>query len=325
MGETWQDMSVLVAGCGSIGKRHARVLSGLGVTDIRVCDPVEAQRAGLQQETPDVRVFADYAEALADGPDAVFICTPPSQHVPMSVQAIEAGCHVFTEKPLSHDTDGVDGLARIIGTSGRTFMVGLCFRYHEGLLRAKRALGAGRIGRLISIRALMGEHLPEVRPDYRNLFVLKSMGALDLMHDIDLALWFADQPVADVKCVAGAFSDLGFEAPDVVELALAFEDRCVASVHLDFFQRPRRRQLELIGTEGCLIVEFASWDRCMVSTYEASKGAWEIETLSTDRDDMFRAEDTEFLVAAANGDAVTCPLSEGLKSVEVVEAARRNS
>jgi len=48
MEETWQDMSVLVAGCGSIGKRHVRVLAGLGVTDIRVCDPVEAQREGLR-------------------------------------------------------------------------------------------------------------------------------------------------------------------------------------------------------------------------------------------------------------------------------------
>ena len=41
-----------------------------------------------------------------------------------------------------------------------------------------------------------------------------------------------------------------------------FEDRCVASVHLDFFQRPRRRQMELIGTEGVVTVEFARWDRC---------------------------------------------------------------
>ena len=46
-----------------------------------------------------------------------------------------------------------------------------------------------------AVRALMGEHLPDVRPDYRALFSAQKTGAFDLMHDIDLAIWFANQPV----------------------------------------------------------------------------------------------------------------------------------
>ena len=83
-------------------------------------------------------------------------------------------------------------------------MVALCFRYHEGLARAKQHLDSGRIGRLVSIRALMGEHLPDVRPDYRNIFLANHNGAFDLMHDIDLALWYAGQPVRKVHCVSGS-------------------------------------------------------------------------------------------------------------------------
>jgi predicted dehydrogenase len=322
LAKSWTDLSVLIAGCGSIGKRHARVLTALGVRDIRACDPAEPQRQAMLRQTPQVRVSTDYEAALAETPDAVFLCTPPQMHVPMGVEAVRSGRHVFCEKPIADTTRGVGDLARLVEKKGVVFAVGLCFRYHDGLVRARRALDAGLIGRLISIRALMGEHLPEVRPDYRTLFMLKSGGALDLMHDIDLALWYAAQPVRTVRCVCGAYSDIGFEAPDTVELLIGFQDRCVASVHLDFFQRPRRRQMELIGSEGCIVVEFARWDQCTLSIYQASEGRWRHETFATDRDDMFRAEDREFLEAAAGNGVTSCPISEALKSLEVVEAAQ---
>lgn len=318
----WRELSVLIAGCGSIGKRHARVLRSLGVADLRACDPVADQRAQLAAETPDVRLYPRYEAALADGPDTVFICTPPEMHVPMAAEAIAAGGHVFTEKPLSDSLSGVDELAAQAAAAGRKVMVGLCFRYHAGLLRAKRLLDEGRIGRLVSIRALMGEHLPEVRPDYRTLFTAQHGGALDLMHEIDLALWFAGQGVRQVKALSGTFSDIGIEAPDVAEILIEFEDRLLASIHLDFFQLPRRRQFELIGTQGTILVEFAKWDECTLSVYGAASHAWAHDTFTTDRDDMFRDEDREFLIAVAEDAPIACDIDEGRRSVEVVLAAQ---
>jgi predicted dehydrogenase len=315
----WREVSVLIAGCGSIGRRHARVLAGLGVADLRACDPLPAPRAALLAETPSVRLYESYEAGLADRPEAVFICTPTREHVPMAMTALRAGCHVLCEKPLSDTTQGLDELAALARETGRQVMVALCFRYHDGLLRAKRYLEAGRIGRLVSLRALMGEHLPEVRPDYRSLFSARYSGVFDLIHEIDLAIWYAGQPVRAVHCLSGTYSDIGIEAPDLAEILIGFEDRRLASIHLDFFQRPRRRQTELIGTEGVILIEFAPWDRCTVSTYEAGQGRWEQEELITDRDDMFRAEDREFLRCVAEGRPVPCDIAEGRKSVEVVE------
>lgn len=315
----WRELSVLIAGCGSIGRRHARVLNGLGVTDLRACDPVPAQRATLRAEIPSIRLYDSYEDGLADRPEAVFICAPTREHVPMAMAALRAGCHVFCEKPLSDTTDGLDELAALSRATGRQVMVGLCFRYHEGLRKAKEYLEAGRIGRLVSVRALMGEHLPEVRPDYRTLFSAKYSGAFDLIHEIDLAIWYANRSVREVLCLSGTYSDIGIEAPDLAEILIGFEDRCLASIHLDFFQRPRRRQTELIGTEGVIIIEFARWDRCTVSVYEAGQGRWEQEEMVTERDDMFRAEDREFLQCVAAGWPVPCDIAEGRKSVEVVE------
>lgn len=142
------------------------------------------------------------------------------------------------------------------------------------------------------------------------------------MHDIDLALWFAGQPVRAVRALSGTYSDIGIRAPDVVEILMDFEDRCLASVHLDFFQRPRRRQIELIGTTGVIIVEFARWDRCVVSTFQAAHGAWQSEELATERDDMFIAEDREFLQSVVEGKPIACTIAEARKSLEVVVAAQ---
>ena len=322
MVKAWQEQSVLIAGCGSIGRRHARVLYGLGVSDLRACDPDPAQRAALLAETPIAKMYDSFEAGLAGSPATALICTPPQLHIPMAMQALRAGCHVLCEKPLSDTPDGIDELETLAADTNQKVMVALCFRYHEGLIQAKRYLDEGRIGRLVSVRALIGEHLPEVRPDYHTLFTAKYLGAFDLMHEIDLAIWYAGRPIREVLAVSGRYSDIGIDAPDLAEILIDFDERCLAGIHLDFFQRPRRRQIELLGVNGVILVEFARWDRCTVSVYEAAKGAWDYEELVTDRDDMFRAEDREFLEAVAEDKAITCTIAEARKSVEVVAAAR---
>lgn len=316
------DLSVLIVGCGSIGKRHARVLNEIGVRDLRACDPAADQREALRAQVSNVKLYDSLEAGLRDKPTCVFICTPPWLHVPQAIQAIRAGTHVFSEKPLSDSLDGVEELETLAAREKKMVMVGLCFRFHEGLVKAKRLVDEGRIGRVVSIRALMGEHLPDVRPDYRTLFSAQKTGAFDLMHDIDLTIWLANQAVKQVHSVFGTFSDIGIAAPDLVELLIEFENRCVATVHLDFFQRPRRRQIEIIGTRGVVIVEFAHWERCTVSLFEA--GSWTHEELATDRDDMFRAEDREFLRAIIEDQPILCTIGEARKSLEVVLAAQKS-
>lgn len=318
----WKDLRTLVVGCGSIGKRHARVLRQIGVKTLYACDPVPGQVEAAARDARFDKVADSFEAGVALAPDVVFLCTPPALHVAQATQAITAGCHVFSEKPLSADLRGVDELADLVARAGRKFMVGLCFRYHRGLLKAREVQEAGRIGRIVSIRALMGEHLPDIRPDYRSLYLAKYNGAFELMHDIDLAIWYAGQDVRAVQGIYGGFSDIGIEAPDLVELLLEFPDRCVASVHLDFFQLPRRRQIELMGTRGTITVEFASWDECTISVYDAESRAWAVERLATDRDDMFRDEDREFLQAVASDRPVVCTLAEGRKSLRAVLQAQ---
>jgi predicted dehydrogenase len=274
----------------------------------------------LIKELPNMRLVSTFETGLKEA-DAAFILTPTKLHIPMAIQAVKAGCHVFIEKPLSVNMDGVIELEKLADEMGKKIMVGLCFRYHEGIKKAKQMLDMGRIGRLVSIRALMGEHFPEIHPEYKSLSSAKYFGAFELMHDLDLAIWFAGQPVKNVFSVFGSYSDIGIEAPDLVEFLLGFEDRCTATVHLDFFQSPRRRNMELIGTKSVITIEFASWDEYTLSVYNAEKKIWESENNKSARDDMFRVEDREFLESAAQDKPIICNLQEGCKSLRVIEAA----
>ncbi|WP_319560125.1 Gfo/Idh/MocA family oxidoreductase [Marispirochaeta sp.] len=316
----YQNIKILLIGCGSIGKRHIRVLLELGVTQIAACDPSSKQREEAQMIFSQIRLYEDYKQALLEwNPHAVFILTPTAMHVEMALVALYHNCHVFIEKPLSNTSQGVNKLRSMAEEKGLTVMVGFCFRYHEALVQAKKMVTDDNIGRLVNIRALMGEHFPTVQPNYLSMYYARYSGAFELIHDLDLAIWFAAQKVEEVYSVYGSYSDIGISAPDSIELLLKFKDRLAASVHLDFYQIPRRRQLELIGTNGVITVEFADWDNATLSYFTQENNRWEIQKFSTQRNDMFRDEDAEFLDAIQNRDEVSCTVEEAMKSLHVVE------
>ena len=322
MKKKWQDLSVLIVGCGSIGIRHIEVLYSLEVKNISIFDNDNEKINILLKKFPKLKAYKSFEEGLIEKPDTVFILTPTKMHIAMIIKALKAGCHVFTEKPLSDSMDRSDELLRVMDQTRKKVMVGHCFRYHKGLLKVKKLIGAEHIGRLVSIRALMGEHLPLIRPDYKNMYLAKYSGAFELMHDIDLAIWYADKPIKKVKALYGTYSDIGVTSPDTVEILIDFENKCMANIHLDFFQIPRRRHIELMGTNGVIIVEFGSWDEYTVSVYRKEIGKWEITKGVTKRNDMFMDEDKEFLVAVAEDKPMLCDVPEALKVVQVIESSK---
>ena len=322
--DRYAGIRVLLAGYGSIGKRHADVLEKLGVTQMACSDPSEVSRAQFRERFPEAPVYADFAEALSQyRPDAVFLMTPTKLHIPMAMEAVEAGCHVFIEKPLSYTSEGALELEKLAAEKGRKVMVGFCFRYHDALLAAKKRIEAGEIGRVISIRALMGEPFYQIHPEYMQMYYSKYSGAFDLIHDVDLAIWFAGQDFVRVEGVYGSYSEMGMQSPDTVEMLIEFEDRLVANVHLDFFQSPRRRTIDIIGWDGVVQVEFASWDHATLRVWTKKTGQWEEIPFETRRNDMFEAEDGEFLDCVLSGASVGLDIREVLKSVKAVEAIYR--
>ena len=106
----WVGYRVLIVGCGSIGRRHARNLKSLGVQQLGLCDTNAEALKECRQEVIG-ETFGDYEEALQRfEPEIVLICTPPVYHVDEALAALRANAHVFIEKPLSHESSGIQAL-----------------------------------------------------------------------------------------------------------------------------------------------------------------------------------------------------------------------
>lgn len=320
----YSSIKALVVGFGSIGKRHVDILMKMGVKAIACSDTSEVCRRQFAEVLPSAPLYSNYDEALDDfKPNAVFIFTPTKLHIPMARKAIEHNAHVFIEKPLCYSTDGAVELDALAKRMNRKVMVGFCFRYHDALLKAKRMLNEGVIGRLVSIRSLMGEPFYTIHPEYMDMYYSKYSGTFELVHDIDLAIWFAGQEIKQVKGIYGSFSEMGMDSPDTVEMLIEFEDKCVANVHLDFFQTPRRRTIDLIGWDGVIQIDFASWDEAQINFYNKVNKEWRTIAFKTQRNDMFIAEDSEFLDCIIEDKSVSIGIMEGLKASAAIEAIYR--
>jgi len=327
--ETDFNARILVVGCGSIGRRHARVLQEIGVSNLAVCDPAQGPRQAIQHDLSIKEGYADLEEALQHGFEAVFICSPPAFHVPQARLAIEAGCDVFMEKPLSDQMEGVNELIALADKKERLLMVGLCMRYHQGLLRVKQLVDEGAIGRLVSVRAMVGVYLPNLRPgvDYRQVYIAQPGGGvtLDYLHEIDFVQWIVNAPVGQVFAFTDQLSEVEMQADDTAEILLKFNNNVLASIHLDVFQRAKRRQSEFMGTTGTIIIDLADWRECTIQIYRADRGQWETETVPMERDDLFLAEDRAFLRCVATRENPPLDGRIGQTSLRIALAAIASS
>ena len=313
-----KDHKVLIAGCGSIGKRHAECLYDIGIEKFVFYDPDPERSKGLADIYGGNSV-STYEEGLTSGVDCVYILSPTHLHVSQAKTAMKHGMHVFIEKPLSNSLDEVDELEKIAKEKGLFAEVGFCFRFHDGIRELKRRLDNGMIGKIVSVRAMMGEHFPDVRPDYLSTYYVKYSGAFELVHDLDLAIFLTNEAPIEYQGFYGSYSELGFDSPDTVEILVKFPD-CIANVHLDFFQSPRTRTMTVLGTQGQMILTFSTWDEYELKTFTRSSGRWEIISNKTKRNDMFRAESLNFFGAIEGIDVNICPISEAKKSLTVCKA-----
>lgn len=317
-----KDFKILLVGCGSIGKRHAECLRDIGIEKFIFFD-TEYERAEALAKTYGGAAVTSYEEGLATDANCVYILSPTKLHVEQAKAALEAGKHVFLEKPLSDSLVGIDELETLAAEKKLVVEVGFCFRFHDGIQELKRQIQNGKIGKIVSIRAMMGEHFPDMRPDYLSTYYVKYSGAFELVHDLDLAIYLAGEDVVDCNGFFGSYSNLGFESPDTVEMILRFKN-CLANVHLDFFQSPRTRTMTILGTQGKMVLDFSAWDKYTLRIFTRENGKWENFSYLTSRNDMFRAESLNFIGTIEGSEENLCPISEAKKSLAVVEMINSN-
>lgn len=320
-------MKFLIAGFGSIGRRHLRNLRALGEQDILLYRTHHStlpddEIAGLVVET-------DLRAALAHRPDAVIVSNPTALHLDVAIPAAEAGCAILLEKPISHNMHGVEAFQSAVQRGGARVLVGFQLRFHPTLRRAADLLAEGAIGRPLAARAHWGEYLPNWHPweDYRQGYAARpELGGgviLTLCHPFDYLRMLLGE-VGSLWAFTAARGGLDLPVEDTAEIGLQFVDGAVGSVHLDYLQQPPTHTLEIIGTGGTL-----RWDSASgaLSVYQAGATGWQVENPPDgfDRNWLFMDEMRNFLAVVKGEEQPACTLQDGIRALEICLLARQSA
>lgn len=316
---------IVVAGIGSIGRRHLHNLQALGCHDVVLYRTgrstlADADLQSLPTETSLEAVFAHQ-------PDAVVVANPTALHLPVALAAAQANCHLFLEKPVSHSLDGLDQLqaeARHLQV-----LVGFQFRFHPGLEAVRQLLQDGAIGRVICAQVHWGEYLPGWHPweDYRQGYSARSdLGGgvlLTLCHPFDYLRWLLGE-VQTVSATVGQLSQLDLDVEDVADVTLQFESGAIATVHLDYVQRPPNHGLQIIGQAGTI-----RWNNAdgAVQCYRAEADAWTTIPAAAEfeRNTLFMDEMRHFLDCIAGSCPPRVTLQDGVQALAIALAAKQSA
>ena len=315
---------IAVLGCGSIGRRHARNLQAAGYQDLLLFDPSAAARTQALLEAGGIEA-GSLEELWELAPDIAFVTAPSADHVRLATACVEHGCHLFIEKPLSHDLEGVDELRLNAESRGLITMVGCNMRFHPGPEGVKRLLDAGTIGRVLAARIHTGSYLPRWRPwqDHRTSYsasVAAGGAILDCIHEIDLALWYLG-PAKVVAALRLPGDSIEVETEALAEILLAHQSGAISSVHLNFLQRDYRRSCQIIGTEGTIAWDFSA-QRIDVFGTEGVLDVSHSQPEGWEMNDMYVDELEHFMECVAYRRPTINPIGGGVAALEIAVAAR---
>ncbi len=318
--------SALVAGAGSIGRRHLGNLKNLGLARVAACDP-HPERLEYVASEFQTECFPALEEGLEKfRPDVVLVCTPPVYHVTQALQALRAGAHVFVEKPLSDRLDGVEELREESARRGAVVQVGYNLRFHPPLQKLKELVDEAVVGKILWAQVEAGSYLPDWRPwqDYRKSYTARrELGGgilLDGSHEIDYVTWLFGAP-QEVACMAGHVSQLDVNVEDCATILLRFPDGTRADVHVDFIQRSYSRNCTLVGPEGKVHWDFAS------NAVQIVRADGQAETVKFDCEvnAMYVAELGHFLECVENGTQPRFGLKDAILTLRIALAARASA
>lgn len=316
-------MKTLIAGFGSIGRRHFRNLYALGERDFIF---LRSKRSTLpDDEIAEYPVETDIQSALAHKPNAVVVSNPTSMHLDVAIPAAKAGCDLFLEKPISHSMDRIDELREAVKRGRGQVLVGFQFRYHPQLLQIAELLANQAIGRPVSVRVHWGEYLPGWHPweDYRQGFSARAdLGGgviLTLTHPLDYLRWlFGD--VSALWAFSAQVDELEIDVEAVAEIGLRYTGGVLGSVHLDYIQVPSTNSMEIVGTQGTI-----RWDYIngKLDVYRASVDHWEsfLTPDEFERNKLFIDQMKHFVALTRGEEEARCTLEDGVWAQELANAA----
>jgi predicted dehydrogenase len=245
-----EKVSIAVVGAGYWGPNIIRNLIECPDADMRiVCDRQQGQLDKITSRYPFLEATTDLDEVLADPTiDAIAIATPVSTHSPIATAALNAGKHVFVEKPLAGSADDAIALLELAEANDLILMPGHTFLYSPSVNSVRDMIQNGDLGEVYFIstsRVNLGLHQPDVSV------------AWDLApHDFSiLRYWLEDTPIF---ASAMSRSCIMPNTPDVAFINLEFASQTIANVELSWLAPSKLRRTTIVGSRKMVVYDDTS-------------------------------------------------------------------
>jgi len=313
---------IVIAGCGSIGQRHARLLSQRPDIMVELCDSNEGSLAETTRVIGDRPCHHDFDAMLATQPDILVIATPHTLHADQAIAAMRAGTHVLCEKPMSATLADAERMLESASKCSVTLDIGFTLHFHPALRRLKDLIASGALGSLVHVSCRVGTYATLAASRSMYQATLEGSLLLDYVHQPDLLYWLCGEAPAGVYMAGSVAGDLPLRSnPNVAELMLDYASGMLASIHLNYVQAPQRHAYEVVGDKAYATLDMESNTLCL-GYREGNHETTEIFTV--DRDNLFEQEHAAFLDAVAGRREPESPPGRAIVSMQVVDAALRS-
>ena len=235
-------------GCGYWGPNLLRNFSALPDCRVKyVVDQSADRRAFVEGNFP-LTIAVESCDRVLKDPEvnAVIIATPAGTHFALAKQVLDAGKHVFVEKPLATKTSEVDELARFAQERSLVVAAGHTFIYNAAVRYVKQLIDAGDLG---EIRYIYSQrlNLGRIRSDIDALWNFAP-------HDISIIqYWLGNPEPVSVSRQGMAYMQDGID--DVVFLNLEYPGKIIANIHVSWLDPQKVRKMIIVGSRKMVVYD----------------------------------------------------------------------
>ena len=323
-------VNVGVIGCGYWGPNLVRnLVENRRCGGVTACDLDRSRLEYIGRRYPLRGTTTDFQDVLDDESiDAVVVATPLAAHYPLAKRALEAGKHLFVEKPFTHTTAQARELMRLAEAGNRVITVGHTFVYSPPVEKIREFLSAGELGDvhyISSSRVNLGLHQKDVS-------VLWDLAP----HDLSMIFhWLGELPIR-VSAVGRDYVQPGI--PDVAFLDVTFASGVIAHVEVSWLSPSKLRNTTIVGSRKMLVYDDTEnlekvklFDKGVnykdpetFGEFQLSYRAGDIVSPKLDSFEPLGAEMEDFLRCIEEGGRPRADAVSGLQVVRVLEEAEKS-
>lgn len=321
-------LKVGIIGAGRIGKIHAEnIVKKFGYIEVKAIADVYADKIkDFAQSLGIKNVYEDYKKIIDDPEiDAVIICSSTNTHSQISIEAANAGKHIFCEKPIDYDIERINAVLEAVKKAGIKYQVGFNRRFDHNFKKVRELVKDGKVGDVHIVKVTSRDPAP---PPAEYVKVSGGMFLDMTIHDFDMVRYLTGSEVVEVYANAAVLVDPAIgEAGDVDTALISLKFKNGAIGIIDNSRKAvygYDQRVEVFGSKGKAEAMNDTPTNVVLSTEDAVTSDKPKYFFLERYMDSFADEMKEFFEAILNDTPTPVSAIDGLKPVLIGLAAKKS-